>query len=789
MTKQTRHTGGSACATGSADPVLARSLVVRGRVQGVGFRPFVQRLATASRVAGVVKNLSGQVLIHAEGTADALEVFEAAVLQEAPGLSRPQLASARDAVVVGYSGFTIAPSEVSSGAEIHIPPDQSICPDCLAEMHDAADRRFRYPFINCTACGPRYTIIELLPYDRSATSMSAFAMCPSCRAEYENPADRRFHAEPVACAECGPSVVFRRVHDEVGANLDGELALAAAISALRDGGIVAVRGIGGYHLMCAADDDGAVARLRQRKRRPHKPLAVMFPRAGEDGLEVVRRSVVVDEQAARHLCDPASPIVVLPRKSTCPLSHGLAPGLGDLGVFLPYSPLHYLLLDGFGAPLVATSGNVSGEPVITARDDAELRLGMIADAFLHHNREIIRPADDPVLRPIAGRVRPLRLGRGIAPLDVALPVALEQPLLAVGGQDKVTVALGIGDRAIISPHIGDLATPRAFDQMVRLAGELPRLFQAEPAAIACDFHPGFSGTRWARRQGLPVIAVQHHAAHASALAAEHPGIARWLIFAWDGVGFGSDRTLWGGEALIGAPGDWRRIASMRPFCPPGGDLAAHAPWRSAAALMWEAGRDYMPPVDATAGEMVRRAWEMKLNAPQTSAVGRLFDAAAALVCGAAETTFEGQGAMQLEHFAARCSDCDSLDRVALPLVVDESGVLRSDWAALLPMLCDQSASQEARALQFHISMGEALLAQVAAISAFETFDAIGLTGGVFQNRILAEQVIARLQAAAYTVELPRVTPMNDGGLAFGQVVEAAARQKRRAAASGMGREQ
>lgn len=768
-------------ANDGCDEVAARLLILGGRVQGVGFRPFVHRLATQLHLKGDVRNLSGQVVIRVEGDASALAAFEARLLRDCPPLSRPILESVRADSVRGVETFLIAASRASASADVHIPPDQSICPDCLAELRDPADRRFRYPFVNCTACGPRYTIIEALPYDRAATSMSSFELCPQCRAEYEEPTDRRFHAEPVACAACGPSLTYRRSAPEAAEVRGNEPALAAAMLTLRTGGIVAVRGIGGYHLVCDAANTSAVERLRSRKRRPHKPLAVMFPLAGSDGLEVVRRSVVLDDTSAAQLLDPTRPIVVVQRRRDCGLSPSLAPGLGDLGVFLPYSPLHHLLLDDLGQPIVATSGNISGEPVITSRDDAERRLGAIADGFLHHDREIVRPADDPVVRLLAGRMRPVRLGRGTAPLELALSTPLDAPVLAIGGQDKVTLALGFGDRVVVSPHIGDLATPRAFDHLVRLADDLPRLYRSAPAAIACDLHPGFTGSQWARRQNLPVIGVQHHAAHASALAAEHSDVGRWLVFAWDGVGYGDDGTLWGGEALLGVPGDWRRVASLRTFRPPGGDLAAHAPWRSAAALMWESGREYAPPATVLNRGIVRKAWDARLNAPPTSAVGRLFDAAAALVADVCDTTFEGQGAMLLEELAASCPNRIGLAPVGLTLAADMHGILRSDWAPLIPALVDGSESSARRALRFHLTMAEALVAQVDAIGNIEHFDAVGLTGGVFQNRQLVETVISRLQGRRLRVELPSLTPINDGGLAFGQIVEAAARRTTRSA--------
>lgn len=768
--------------TAREDGVTARAIVVSGRVQGVGFRPFVHRLATRLSIKGNVRNLSGQVLIHAEGPASALHDFEAALLRDAPALSRPVIASSRGITPIGAEAFRIEASQPTHAADIHLPPDQSICPDCLAELLDSRNRRHRYPFINCTACGPRYTIIEALPYDRASTTMAGFAMCPACRAEYEAPGDRRFHAEPLACPTCGPRLAFKESFGEAEKVIGSDAAIAGAVAQLRRGRIVAVRGIGGYHLMVDAADDAAVRRLRRRKKRPEKPLAVMFPVSGYDGLDAVRYSVGVDEEAAAALLEPARPIVLLPRLEDCPLSPALAPDLGELGVFLPYSPLHHLLLDGFGAPLVATSGNISGEPVITCVPDAEARLGDIADAFLHHDRDIVRPADDPVVRFVAGAARPIRLGRGTAPLEVPLAVPLVKPLLALGGQGKVTVALGIGGQAIVSPHIGDLDTPRGLDQLVRLAADLPRLYHAEPAAIACDLHPGYGSTRWARRQGLPVIAVQHHAAHASALAAEHPDVARWLVFAWDGVGFGEDATLWGGEALLGAPGAWRRVASFRPFRPPGGDMAAHAPWRSAAGLMWEAGLEYHPPPRVRDGEMIRRAWQARLNAPATSAVGRLFDAAAALLGISDETSFEGQAAMRLEYLAASHRYGPHPSPVPMPLVSDAQGLPRCDWQPLLAALTNDRVGPGGRALLFHVTLAAVLEAQVRTVHAGHTFEAVGLTGGVFQNRLLAELVIERLRPLGYRVELPRLAPAGDGGLALGQVVEAAARR----AAAGTG---
>lgn len=759
-------------------PRAARTFLLEGRVQGVGFRPFVHALATRLGIAGRVRNLAGRVAIEAEAGEDALDRFARALIEEAPPLSRPRIARVRDAEPTGAESFVIAASETGGEADVHLPPDLFVCADCLAEMRDAGDRRHRYPFITCTQCGPRYTIIERLPYDRANTSMADFALCPQCRAEYEDPRSRRFHAEPLGCAACGPALTFR---DVAGATIHGdEAALAAALRILGAGGIVATKGVGGYHLMCDAANDSAIARLRERKRRPSKPLAVMFPERGSDGLEALGACVEVDAAARAAVADPSRPIVLLARRRTCPLSPLLAPGLGELGVFLPYSPLHALLLDGFGAPLVATSGNISGEPVLTDEAAAESRLAPVADAFLHHDRPILRPADDSVARIIAGAARSIRLGRGTAPLEMALPLTLDAPVLALGGQMKAAIALGIGARAVLAPHIGELESPRARDVLARLTTDLPRLYGVTPSRLVVDAHPGYASTRWARAQGLPVTTVLHHVAHASALAGEYPEVARWLVFAWDGVGLGDDGTLWGGEALLGAPGAWRRVASLRPFRPPGGDKAAREPWRSAAALMWEGARAYVPPIDAAAAALAEGAWRRKLNSPATSAVGRLFDAAASLLLGEAAASYEGEGPMRLEALATRAGDCGAVAD-ALALGRDAAGLLRADWSAALDMLTDASSPAAERALRFHLMLAETLVAMTNAIARAEggrdhraAFDAVGLTGGVFQNRLLAEAAIVRLRRHGVRVELPRQVPANDGGLAFGQLVEAAA---------------
>ena len=743
----------------------ARRIVVSGRVQGVGFRPFTYRLAQRFALTGWVRNDAGRVLLHVEGYAADLDRFEAALIREAPPLAEAYLTRSEPIECMGSDEFRILASEAAEAPEIHLPPDLHCCPDCRAELLDPTQRRFRYPFTNCTQCGPRYTLIEALPYDRASTSMRGFALCPSCRAEYENPGDRRFHAEPLACPQCGPSLSFERD----GVVLPGnEAALRAAMACLRSGAILAVKGVGGYHLMCDPASDAAVARLRERKCRPDKPLAVMFPENGPDGLQAVRADVNLSDIEAQACASAARPIVLAARIRGDRLSAALAPGLHELGVFLPYSPLHHLLLQGFGGPLVATSANLSGEPVLTDPAEARVRLANIADAYLHHDRPIVRPADDAVVRRVGARMRVIRAGRGGAPIERPCAVRFERPMLAVGGHMKAAIALGWDERIVLSPHIGDLDSLRSRTVFAQLIRDLQRLYRVAVQQVVCDQHRGYASARWAAASGLPLVRIQHHVAHASALAGEQPQIGRWLTFAWDGMGLGPDGELWGGEALLGAAGSWRRVASWRRFDVVGADQVAREPWRSAAALLWDAGQPWRPK--AAGGELARQAWMQRSRTRRTSSVGRLFDAAAALVLGIESTSFEGQAAMMLESAAAPSAPC-----VPLALERDAAGVWRSDWAGLLPTLGDVNLPARTRAAVFHESIAGALLDQVRKVAETESFEAVGLTGGVFQNRWLAERVLTLLAAEGVRALLPAAVPANDGGLAFGQLIEAAHR--------------
>jgi hydrogenase maturation protein HypF len=743
----------------------ALRLTVSGRVQGVGFRPFVYRLAHRLGLHGWVRNEAGTVEIWAQGVeAAALEAFEQALLEQAPPLARPRITSRSSTEPQAFETFKILPSRADAPARIHVPPDYFSCDDCLRELRDPDNRRYRHPFINCTQCGPRYTLIGKLPYDRPNTSMAAFAMCPECRREYENPLDRRFHAEPVACPACGPRLQF--VAPGIATDRDNAAALTLAVAALRAGRIVAVKGIGGYHLICDARNDIAIARLRAKKPRPHKPLAVMVPARGADGLEAVRALAEVTPEHEHWLHDPVRPIVLVPKKLHALLSQRIAPGLREVGVMLPYSPLHHLLLDEFGGPLVATSGNVSGEPVLTENDDVTRRLAHVAEAFLHHDRPIQRPADDPVYRVIAGFARPLRHGRGSAPLELALPFKLDKPVLAVGGHMKNTVALAWDERIVVSPHIGDLDAPRSLTVFEQVITDLQNLYGVRAESIVCDAHPVYVSSRWARRTGLPVTPVLHHYAHAAALAGEHPDVTNWLVFAWDGVGYGADGTLWGGETLLGAPGRWQRAGSLRPFYLPGGEKAGREPWRSALSLCWEAGVEWKQcPEDPM---LAHHAWRRRLNCPQTTSAGRLFDAAAALTGLHYRSSYEGQGPMLLE---AACIE-DSAHAIPLPLARNRQGLWETDWAPLLPFLMNQKLTVTERADGFHASLVRALVAQANALREEHGELAVGLGGGVFQNRVLTERAFAALRENGFDVRLMHQVPCNDAGISYGQIIEA-----------------
>ena len=754
---------------------VAKQLTLSGQVQGVGFRPFIYRIALENNLTGWVRNCVGIVEIYVQGHPRDVQDFQRDLFDKAPPLARPVLDSEMQSSVEPFDSFSILESRSQGDSYITVPRDLFLCDDCLSELNDPADSRYRYPFINCTQCGPRYTLIKTLPYDRVNTTMAGFDMCPQCRAEYEDPGDRRFHAEPIACPVCGPSLSYHSVSETA----EDEAALTNAVSALRQGKVVAVKGIGGYHLMCDAGSAGAVGRLRKNKPRPHKPLAVMFPAPAEAPFEFAEKSLTLSPGDKAFLLQPARPILLVqkkihPEQSEHALSEQVAPGLNEVGMMLPYSPLHHLLLNEFGGALVATSANISGEPVLIHNHDVEKRLAHVADVYLHHDRPIERPADDPVFRTIADKPRPIRTGRGSAPIELILPFELQQPVLAVGSHMKNVITLAWDNRAVISPHIGEMDTARSLDVFQDTIEDLQKLYDVEAQQIICDAHPGYTTTRWANKQARPVHRVLHHQAHASAAYYEcSADLAEKsvLVFTWDGVGYGADGTLWGGETFLGKPGKWQRVASMRSFKLPGGDKAGRQPWRSAAALCWELGLDYddIPGKDSIQHSMLRQAWQREINTPRTTSVGRLFDAAAALIGVCNTASYEGQGPMQLE---ALCDSGEVLpgNFIELDLEYDDN-LLISDWKSLIPVMLDSTLSVTERALLFHNSLAHSILQQARNQRDRHGVSTVSFSGGVFQNRVLTEKAISLLSTDGFEVYLPELIPVNDAGISFGQIME------------------
>ena len=747
--------------------MASRQIIISGKVQGVGFRPFIFRLAHQYQLRGQVKNSSGRVDILVQGDDDQLAAFEAAIVKQAPPLAEPRIESSQPVQAALLDDFCIVGSDQAQATDIHIPADYFTCDDCLAELMNPADRRYRYPFINCTNCGPRYTLIAALPYDRPNTSMAEFPLCPDCAKEYADPYDRRFHAQPLACEVCGPQLEFNDGRQRISGN---PAALEACVDALRRGRIVAARGIGGYHLMCDARNSDAVALLRERKRRPDKPFAILFPWQGENGAQQLARYLDADDAQLAQLIHPSRSIVLTPCKPDTDLAANLNPGLHEVGAMLPYSPLHHLLSHDFGGPLVATSANISGEPVITSPQDAEQRLGHIVDVWLHHNRPILRPADDSVLRIIRGRPHYLRLGRGAAPLELTLPFQLPQPMLAVGGHMKNTVALAWHNRVVISPHIGDLSSLRSMQVFEQVVADLQQLYQVRAETLVCDAHPDYASHQWADRYAtehdLPLRRVFHHHAHAGGICGEFDQPGPWLVFTWDGTGYGADASIWGGETLFGGPGAWQRVGRLRPFRLLGGDRASTQPWRSAAALCWAEQLDWQ--VDVPDLKLARQAWDRDQGCFTSSAAGRLFDAAAAMIMDIQQCSFDGQAPMLLEQQAQTLS----LPASGLPLQTVDDALLEVDWAPLLPTLLDDSLSREQRSSYFHSMMGRAILDQALAMRVTHGHFTVGLSGGVFQNRRLTEFVIEQLQAHDFTVYFGRQIPCNDAGISYGQIIEA-----------------
>ena len=756
---------------------VQRALVlhVRGVVQGVGFRPFVHRLAARHGLAGRVRNETGAVRIEVEGVAGEVDRFVEELRSEAPPLARIDELVVEPREPVHACGFEVEASVSDGRGRLPVSPDVALCDACHAELLDPADRRFRYPFTTCTDCGPRFTVIDTMPYDRERTSMQVFTQCDACLREYRTPADRRYHSETNSCPECGPRLWFEDAGDGEATEGGSDAAIEQAARCLLKGGTVAVRGLGGFHLAVDASDADAVLRLRRRKAREAKPLAVMVA-----GLEDAERIGHVGDAERALLCSPERPIVLLRARPDNGLAPGISPGLDTVGVFLAYTPLHLLLLGRVGRPLVMTSGNRSEEPIATSNAEARERLAGIADSFLLHDREIVSRYDDSVVRVAAGARVMLRRARGYAPLPLRLPVPSPLPLFAVGPHLKNTFTIADGSWAWVSQHIGDLENLETLEHFEASAKRFRALFRIEPEVAVRDLHPGYLSTRIAESGGLArIIAVQHHHAHIAAVAAEH-GITEPIVgLAFDGTGYGDDGCVWGAETLVADLRSYRRAGRLRYAPLPGGDLAAREPWRVAlgylsleplAADAFRAAFDGLP---GDARTITQRQAGRGLNAPIASSMGRLFDAAAAILGVRMHSGYEGQAAMELEALAGS----RPADPLPFPFALDEAGCRVMDPLPLLRELGLRAGRGEdsgGLAAAFHESVAACAAALAAEVCEEHGIARVALGGGVFQNARLLASVRRRLEERRLVVLLPRELGPNDGAISYGQAAVAAA---------------
>jgi len=745
---------------------------VEGTVQGVGFRPFVFSLASRLGLGGVVGNDVNGVFAEVEGSPSAVRKFILALENEAPPLARIERITTRDIQPNGSDSFAIAPSQPGGARRALVPADTATCADCLAELADPADRRFGYPFINCTNCGPRFTIVRDVPYDRPLTTMAGFTMCAPCAAEYHDPADRRFHAQPTCCPACGPELWLAGAD---GAVRPGE-PLAGAAELIGQGRVLALKGLGGWHLAVDAAAEQAAAALRGRKHREDKPFAIMVA-----DLATARRLCEVDEASAALLASPRRPIVLMRRRMGTSVAPSVAPRNRQLGIMLPYTPLHHLLLAAVGRPIVLTSGNVSDEPIAYRDDDALARLAAIADAFLGHDRAIHSRADDSVARAVAGREMLLRRSRGYAPEPVAVRAAFRRPVLACGAELKSTFCLAKEHHAFVSQHIGDLENAETLRSFTEGIEHFRRLFDIEPQLVAHDLHPEYLSTKYAvdlaDEAGLDLLGVQHHHAHIASCLADNGEDGPVIGVAFDGTGFGTDGTIWGGEFLVAGLAGFARGGHLAPVPMPGGRAAIRQPWRMAAAYLDAAYPEGMPGgLDVAArherqwGDVVRLA-RRGVHAPATSSTGRLFDAAAALL-GVRDTVhYEGQAAIELEQLA------DVRERGAYRARIEPGepfAVRGADLIAAIVADLRAGVAREVIAARFHggvialIEEGCTLLRERSGL------DTVALSGGVFQNLLLLNRAVSRLEARGFRVLVHSRVPCNDGGISLGQAVIASA---------------
>lgn len=742
-------------------------------MQGVGFRPFIFALAQRLRLSGYVANDQRGVIIEVEGAPPTIAEFIACLRSDAPVLASVDCLSTTQIAALGQGEFLIVDSRAEGSRQTLIAPDTATCGDCLHEIFDPSDRRYRYPFTNCTNCGPRFTIIRDTPYDRPFTTMAGFAMCALCAREYHDPSDRRFHAQPISCPDCGPRL---RLIDRAGAEVDASRStdlIDIAARLLAAGQIIAIKGLGGYHLAAAAADEAAVSALRARKHREDKPFAVMAADIG-----AARRLAFIDEAEARVLCGARRPIVLVRRDPQAPLAAAVAPGNRFVGVMLPYTPLHHLLCDALGQPIVLTSGNVSDEPLAYRDDDAMERLAPIADFFLTHDRPIHVRTDDSVVRVISGREMPIRRSRGYAPAPLTLPLSARRPILSCGAELKNTFCLVRDRSAFVSHHIGDLENYRSLRAFTEGIEHFRRLFDVSPQLVVHDLHPEYLSTKYALDlSAVELMAVQHHHAHVAACLADNGERGPAIGVAFDGLGYGADSTIWGGEFLIADLSGFQRAGHFEPVPMPGGAAAIRQPWRMALAYL-----DLLYGNEPPAGldvykrnhsrwSAVAAAMRAKVNSPMTSSAGRLFDAAAAIAGLRDQVNYEGQAAVEFEQMA------DIAESGAYRAGMIRSEAIRISGADLLRALVEDvraGTPREIVAARFHNGMAEAIVTVCDIIRDEHELNTVVLSGGVFQNVLLLERASQRLEKRGFRVLTHSRVPANDGGIALGQAVIAAA---------------
>jgi hydrogenase maturation protein HypF len=755
--------------------VVRKQIAVSGIVQGVGFRPYVYRLASERRLHGSVRNTSAGVIIEIQGPGEAVNDFMARLPAEAPPLAHITGLNVRDLLCNGDLTFCIVSSGVQEKVRTLISPDVAICADCLRELFDSGDRRFKYPFINCTNCGPRFTIVRAIPYDRPLTSMAAFSMCAACQKEYADPLNRRFHAQPNACWECGPRM---ELWQAPGAKIVTEDAIRQAAEYLKQGAVVAIKGLGGFHLAVDATNAGAVERLRERKGRVDKPFAVMAP-----SLETAEELCQLEETGRAALSLPQRPIVLLRKKDRCAVPATVAPFSRDLGLFLPYTPLHYLLLaEGKFSALVMTSGNRSEEPIAIDNAEAMERLRGLADFFLVHDRDILLRCDDSVARISGGRLRQMRRSRGYVPVPVFL--AQEVPsVLAVGGELKNTICLTKERYAFLSQHVGDLENLQAHSFFEEAIGHLERVLEIQPEVIACDMHPDYFSTRWALRQSkLPVAAVQHHHAHIASCMAENGLDGRVIGIALDGTGYGTDGCIWGGELLLADYQRFERAGHLEYVPMPGGEAAIREPWRMAVSYLYRHfGRyclsfqvPFLQQIDPVKLKVLLQAMEHSINSPLTSSCGRLFDAVSALAGIRWEVNYEAQAAIELEMAMDAGTSQPGYE---LEIVEQDGQLIIRTRRLFSELLADLQRSTPAATIsvRFHLGLVDALAKSAGILRQRTQLGRVCLSGGSFNNRFLLEQLLTRLQTSGFQAFTHAEVPAGDGGLSLGQALVAAHR--------------